>query len=439
VKKVLIIGVLLAGALSCVTFKPTPPSFYIEDIPAAVATRLTLDERIAAVDAWKSLREGRTDQARKLLLELGQDNPLYAVGLGYVDFALADLGAAETNFKESLSRFPDMPLADIGLAQVYEARGEKDQAFSSYREILKKDPGNRWAGPRFQKLQGELVDASFASAKAALAAGNREEEKRALLKALFYDPESVRAHLELVKIYREEKNTSALLLHLKAASEARPGDRAVLREYAEYLYEAGEFGRSLDLYEKVAEFAPQDKAVAARIAELKNKLGVFELPSQYALIPDLDSITREDLAALISVKFKDFFKAPAESTQILVDISMSWAQRFIIEVASRGVMSVYDNHTFQPKRVINRAEMADAVSRLVSYLQGRGIRFVPLMDARKIQIADVTPDSYYYQPILKVVSLQIMVLTPGMAFEPERIVTGREAVIILDVVARLAR
>jgi Tfp pilus assembly protein PilF len=439
VKKVVALTVLLIGAWSCVTYQPAPPSFYIEDIPSSLATRLTLDERIAAVEAWKSLREGRTDQARKLLLGLGQDSPLYAAGLGYVDFAMADLGAAETNFKESLSRFSDLTLADVGLAQIYEARGQKDQAFSEYREILKKDPGNRWAGPRFQKLQGELVDASFAEAKAALAAGNREAEKRALLKVLFYDPESVRAHLELVRIYREEKNTPALLLHLKAASEARPGDKAVLREYAEYLYDAGEFGRSLDLYEKVAEIDPQDKAVAARIEELKNKLGVFELPSQYALIPDLDSITREDLAALISVKFKDFFKTPARTTEILVDISMSWAQRFIIDVASRGVMSVYDNHTFQPKRVINRAEMADSVSRLVGFLEGRGVKFVPLLDVRKIQIADVAPDNYYYQPILKVVSLQIMALAPGMLFEPERIVTGREAVMILDVVAGLAR
>jgi Tfp pilus assembly protein PilF len=439
VKKAVVISVLLIGAWSCATYRPAPPAFYIEDIPASLTTRLTLDERLAAVEAWKSLREGRTDQARKLILGLGQDSPLYAAGLGYVDFAMTDLGAAETDFKESLSRFPDLTLADVGLAQIYEARGEKDQAFSEYREILKKDPGNRWAGPRFQKLRTDLVDASFAAAKAARTSGDREEEKRALLKILFYDPESVRAHLELVRIYREEKNTPALLLHLKAASEARPGDKAVLREYADYLYEAGEFGRSLDLYEKVADLDSRDQTVAARIEELKTKLGVFELPSQYALIPSLDSITREDLAALIAVKFKDFFKTPARNTEILVDISTSWAQRFIIEAASRGVMSVYDNHTFQPKRVINRAEMADSIARLTAFLEGRGVKFVPLLDARKIQIADVTPDNYYYQPILKVISLQVMVLAPGMLFEPERIVTGREAVTILDVVAELAR
>jgi tetratricopeptide (TPR) repeat protein len=431
--------IALFGTWSCVTLQPTPPSFYIGNIPYSVSMGLSLDQRIASEEAWKDLREGRVEEARKIFLRLGEGNPLYAVGLGYAQFGLGDFETAASYFKASIERFPDMSPARIGLAQIYETLGQRDQAFAQYRDILKSDPGNRWAKPRFEKLRSELVEQAFAEAKAAQAAGDQEGRKKALLKVLFYAPESAEAHLALAGIYGEEKNTASQLVHLKAAAEARPGDKTLLRAYADALYEAGEFGRSLDLYEKLAVLVPQDMSVAARIKDLKNELGVFELPSQYGLIPSQDSITRADLAALIAVKFEDFFKTPAPATQILVDISTSWAQRFIIEVASRNVMSVYDNHTFQPARIINRAEMADAASRLVSFLEGKGIKFVPVLEARKIQIADVSPDNFYYQPILRVVSLQIMVLSPEKLFEPEKTVTGREAGSILDIVLGLAK
>ena len=438
-KKVFLATVVLFGTWACVTFAPAPPSFYIENIPQSVSRQLTLDERIAANEAWADLKEGRVESARKQILKLGEANPVYAVGLGYVSLHLLELDAAEAHFKESLRRFPDQTLANIGLAQVYEAEGRKDLAFLQYREILKQDPEHRWAAPRHDKLRDELVEQSFAEAKTAASAGNRDEEKKGLLKVLFYAPESAEANMMLARIYRDEKNTSQALLHYRAVVAAQPENKAALRELADLLFETGEFGTSLNLYQKLAELEPRDKAVTDRIEELKGKLGVFELPSQFGLIPAQEAITREDLAALIAVKFKDFLNVPERQAQILVDISTSWAQQFIIKVASLGVMSVFDNHTFQPRRIINRAELAETLNRLIDFLKERGARFVPVLETRKIQIADVPPESYYYQPILKVVAYEVMDLTPQRTFGPERTVPGGDAVRILDIVLGLAR
>jgi hypothetical protein len=102
-------------------------------------------------------------------------------------------------------------------------------------------------------------------------------------------------------------------------------------------------------------------------------------------------------------------------------------------------MSIFDNHTFQPRRIINRAELAESLARLIDFLRRKGAKFVPLLDPRKIQIADVSPDSFFYQPILGVVSYQVMDLTPQRLFEPEKTVPGREAIRILDVVLGLAK
>jgi len=439
VKKIFVISILLAGAWSCATFTPSPPPFHIEDIPQAVTIRLTLDQRIAADEAWSDLKTGRTDQAGRIIARMGPENPVYAAALGYLDFAIGDMAGAEAAFKEALRTNPDMTPAAVGLAQIYESRGESDSLFGMYREILKQDPENRWAKPRFEALKNNLAADASSKAEAALGAGDLEAARKAFLQVLFYDPASVRADLELARIYRRENDPESALLHLKAALDLKPGDKALLREYADLLYDTRNYSQSLDIYQNLQGLDPKDQDLARRIEDLKSKLGVFEVPSQYQAIPALDAITREDLAALIAVKFSGFLDKPGAQTRIMVDIGTSWAQKFIIKVASLNVMNVYDNHTFQPRKIINRAQLAEAVDRLIEVLKASGVEFVPLVDPRRIRIADVAPDNFYYQPIVRVVSYQLMDLSADRMFEPERTVPGGEAARVLDLVLRLAK
>ena len=439
VRKLAAIGLALLGAWSCVTLPTGPPAFFIGDIPSDVLTRLRLDDRIAVREAWDALKAGRAEQARKLVSKLGAASPAYAVGLAYADLLLGDLAAAEEGFKASLRSFPDMTPARIGLAQIYESRRESEKVLGEYREILKRDPDDRWAKPRFEALRDDLVKAAMADARTALAADDREAAKREFLKVLFFAPETAEAHLDLARIYRQEKNAASALLHFKAAMEGRTADKALLREYAEYLADSGELGKSLDVLEKLAALEPRDAAVGKRIEELKAKLGIYELPSQYADIPALEAVAREDLAALIGVRFGDLLDSPGRRTEILVDISMSWAQRYIVKVASLDIMSIFDNHTFQPRRIINRAELADTAVRLIGVLQSRGAKFVPVVETRRIQIADVSADNYYHQAIIRALSFQVLTLTPERMFEPERTVPGNEAIRVMDLILGLAR
>lgn len=442
-KKPLLAALVLFGAYSCITFAPAPPSFHIEELPSSVVTRLTLDQRIAADEVWSDLKVGRPDRAQRTLLKLGKDNPVYAVGMGFVNLFQSELAAAEASFKESLASYPDMTPAQAGLAQLYETKGDKGLALAEYEEILKNDPENRWAKPKAEALRGQVAKALLDAASSARAAGKSEEERQALLKVVSVDPESTEANYLLGMDAIDRNDTAGAIRHFSAFLEKETASRerkvAAVRALAGLYYKSQEFGRSLDCYEKLAELDPQDKDAGGRIEELKTKLGVFELPSQYGLIPSEESITREDLAALVAVKFKDFLNVPERQTAILVDISTSWAQKFIIKVASLAVMTGYDNHTFQPKRVINRAELAETLAALMEFLKGRGVKFVALLDTRKVAIGDVAPDSFYFPAILKVVACQVMDLTPQRMFEPERIVAGREAIRTLDVVLGLAK
>lgn len=443
VKKGLIIVLAAVGVWSCATAPPAPPSFFIENIPPELTARLSLDERIAASEAWQLLKSGRPERARRLIVGLGRENPAYAVGLGYVSLVSADLKAAEESFKASLREIPEMTPAHVGLAQIYAARGEKEQAFLQYREILKRDPDNRWARPRLEALRETLTRGLFEEAAAARRAGRGEEAKTALLKILFYDPDSPEAHYDLGRICLQEDDLESALIHFEAFldKDTKGGERqrAVLRDIAEAHFKRQEFGRSLDYFEKLRELEPSDERTLQRIEGLKSSLGIYELPSQYASIPGLGALTREDLAALIGVRFRDHLDVPARRTRIVVDIATSWAQKYIVDVASVDVMNVFDNHTFQPRRIINRAELAETAVRLIRFLQARGHPFVPLVEARRIQIADVTPENYYYPAIIEALSYQVMTLTPQRMFEPERTVSGHEAARVLDIILGLAR
>jgi len=438
VKRIVVLAAALLGAWACASAPVAPPAFFVEDLPAE-AMRLKLDERIAAVDAWEALKAGRVEQARKYLAKLGPANPIREAGLAYADLLAGNMPAAEARFKSSVEGTPSMVPSRIGLVQIYESRRERDKAFAEYREILKLDPGNRWAKPRFEALRADLVREATADARTALAAGSRETAKRDFLRVLEYAPETASAHLELARIFRQEKAKGEALAHYQAVMAAGPTDKTLLREYAEFLAEAGELGLSLEVLEKIAAGEPRDTAVTKRVEEIRAKLGVYEIPSQYDAIPALEAITREDLAALIGVKFEDTLAAPGARTEILVDISTSWAQRYIVTVASLEILRTSVNHTFQPRRIINRAELADAAVRLIGVLQTRGAKFVPLVEERRIQIADVAADNVFYASIAKALAYQVMTLTPDRKFEPERTVSGEEAIRVVDIIRDLAK
>ncbi len=438
VKRIGVIGLALLAAWSCATLPPAPPAFYVQELPAATTTKLKLDDRIAAADAWDALRAGRPEQARKYLMKLGTASPIRETGLAYVDLFLSNFGDAEARFKSSLNAVPGMVPSHVGLAQIYESRRDRDKTLAEYRAILDLDPGNRWAAPRYEALRGELIKDATAAARTALAAGNRVTARNEFLKVLTYDPNATGAHLELARLYRQEKNTAEALAHFKAAMAAVTDDKALLREYAEFLAESGELGQSLEVLEKLAAASPKDPAIGKRVEELKTKLGVYEIPSQYDAIPSLESVTREDLAALIGVKFEKELQAPAR-TEILVDIATSWAQRYIVQAASLGIIRASVNHTFQPRRVINRAELADAAVRLIGVLQERGAKFVPIVETRRIQIADVAPDHPYFASITRALGYEIMALTPERKFEAERTVSGEDAIRTIDLIQKLAR
>jgi len=430
------IGIILL-LWSCATRTIPPPSLHIDTLPPSEVAELSLDERILIEDVWKNLRQGKGEKAKKIISKLDAQSPFYYVGLGYASFVMDELRAAEEFFKHALANSPEMTIIHTGLAQVYVRTGREDQAFSEFREVLKNEPEHPWIKPRYEALKKKKTEESMMLAKSFLDSNNLAESKKAYLKALHYSPEDSEAHIALADIFLKEESLQNALTHLEVASDLEPRNSDIQKKYAETLFLAGENKKSFEIYKALEEQYPKDTEIKSRLETLKNRLGIFELPSQYDAIQASEAVTREDMAALLGIKFKDILNEPARKPLIIIDIATSWASEYILRMTSMGILDVYPNHTFHPKKIVTRAEMAEILVRLTDSLKYKGHRFVQHIPPEKIRISDISPDNYYYRPIIRILSYDIMTLSTDKSFKPDLPVSGQEAMNFLDLILAL--
>jgi len=433
------LGALAILLASCVTVAPPPPNLYIENLPQSLVTPLTLEERIQMAEAWDCLRKGWIDKAEKAFLRLGPASPLYNTGLGYIFLLQENFPSAEGYFKLAVEENPDSLLAHLGLTQLYQKIGDEDKTFNELREVLKIDPTNAWAKQGYEFLKTQKIEQAVETARAAVARGDIESGKESYLKALHYAPESIPTHLALARLYRDENRLSSALVHLKAASAGRPEDLEILGLYAETLAEAKQYERSLEIYQKILTLDSGNQQAQQQVEALKSRLGIFEIPSLYNKIPVAPVVTREDIAALLAVKLKDVLGESPSQPPIIIDISTSWAVKFILKVTSLGLLEIYPNHAFQPKRNVTREELAETLLKAIKYLEDRGHKFIPQIPLDMIQIQDVAPDHYTYRTISQILSYQIMELYSDKTFRPDRTVPGADAVKTIDILLALVR
>ena len=78
--------------------------------------------------------------------------------------------------------------------------------------------------------------------------------------------------------------------------------------------------------------------------------------------------------------------------------------------------------------------MAEILLRVVDHLRDRGYRFLQQIPPESIQISDVSADNYYYQPIIQIVSYDIMSLSLDKAFKPDIPLSGQDSIRLLDII-----
>ena len=152
------------------------------------------------------------------------------------------------------------------------------------------------------------------------------------------------------------------------------------------------------------------------------------LPPEYRAIEAAAQLTRGELAALIGFRLSAQVQiGRSRDVGVITDIRGHWAERWILAVARAGVIDPYEDHTFQPRGIVRRVDLAQAMTRVLTTIAAT----LPV-EARRWQNAranfpDLAASHLAYPAASVVTAAGVMTTEGGGVFQPARAVTGAEA------------
>jgi thioredoxin-like negative regulator of GroEL len=347
-------------------------------------------------------------------------------GLAYARLRAGRAAEAGSMFEAVLARRPEYAPALVGAGGAALKRGDPEAALGYYRRALAAEPLAAAIRRRLGEVKLQITERRVAEAQAAVAAGDTETAAARYGLALEAAPELADVRLALADLHLQRKDPAGAA----AVLEGDPtGDRTVFMRLGEVLSGLEEYDRALEAYRQVLARDPGDAEAADRAREAQDALEMLRMPEEYRRIPGLARITRADLAALVAVRVPALARVTNREPKVAIDISGSWAREHIVSALALEIMDVYPNHTFQPGGTVRRGDLARAVARVLDLLR-------PLRPPAP-GITDMARTNIYYDAAVRAVGAGLMALTPEGAFEPWRPVSGREALDVIEGLARL--
>jgi tetratricopeptide (TPR) repeat protein len=380
-------------------------------------------------DAWSDVLTGHADAASRSFEKLRARHPEVVgvdAGLGYARLRANDSEAAASCFDAALQRDPRYLPALLGAGAAARRRADADAALGFYRRALEVAPDDALGRRRLAEVKLQLTERHVAAAQAARQGGDDAQANAELKAVLQAAPELADVRVELANsLYKAGDGPGAVAL----LEEHPTRERHVLLALGELQLALGNYPKALEAYRHVLELDPRDAEALQRVAAAREASELAQMPAEYRRIPQTTYLSRADLAALIAVKVTALQRLPGGEGRVATDISGSWARDQILRVLSLEVMDIYPNHTFQPGAVVRRGDLALAAGRVLDLLG------VPSRPAPALK--DMSPASLLYSGATRVVAAGLMDVTPDGAFEAWRPVSGRDAVAVLEALARL--
>jgi tetratricopeptide (TPR) repeat protein len=379
--------------------------------------------------AWEAVLAGDSSKAIRGFEELRRKHPgLVALdaGLGYARLRRGDLEGASRSFEAALVADPNYVPALLGAASAARRRGQADAALALYGRVSDLAPNDVLARRRQGELKLQLTERHVGAAQSARQRGDDAAAVDEYRKALKAAPELADVRIELANLLLKNGEGAAAIELL----QADPGqDRHALMALAELLAAQKDFARALDAYRKILRRDPQDAEARERASQLRLDWELMQMPEEYRRIPQAQRVTRADLAALIASKLTALQRLPEREPRVATDISGSWARGHILRVLSLEILELYPNHTFQPGSVVRKGELAAALGKVLDLLA------LPAREGPALK--DMSPTNLQYAGASRLVALGIMDVTPEGAFEPWRVVTGKDTVAVVEALARV--
>jgi tetratricopeptide (TPR) repeat protein len=277
---------------------------------------------------------------------------------------------------------------------------------------------------RVQVLRFQSLERDLAAARQAAQAGRSDDAIQLYRAAISASPESPFLYRELGLVEAGRGEADAALEHFRRAVALDPSDAASMAQIARILEERGDLAEALRLYEQALAVEAGPDLTRRRNA-VRERIELAALPDEYRSIADATDITRGDLAALIGVRLGPAL-TPSRDGVVVTDLRTHWAENWIMTVVRAGVMQAFDNHTFQPRQLVERAELAETIARLLADLAPQDR--IRQWRAAAVVFPDVPTGHLAYQAASIAVASGVLDRGADEGFQPSRRVTGAEAV-----------
>ena len=422
---------------------PKFPEFVRPEVPAALAGS---DAAFMHDRAWRFLQAGDFRSAERELAIALKAAPMFypaETASGYVALAQMDAKAALALFDRALGRQADYISALTGKGQALLALNREPEAIAAFEAALAANPALA-VNPalvdlrrRVEVLRFRSVERGLAAAREAARGGQTDEAIRAYTAAIASSPESAFLYRELAAVERQGGDADGALTHFRKAVALDPSDAASLAQIAELLEARGDFAGALAAYGDSLAIEANVTVEGKRDA-LIARGELAKLPEPYRAIDAAPQVTRGDLAALIGVRLGPLLRTmPMREASVITDVGAAdWAERWIMAVARAGVMEPYDNHTFQPRSVVRRIDLAQAIGPLLARAASPAL--LKQWQGAPVALSDLAPDHLAFPAASLAVASGVLTPDPDGRFQPSRIVTGQEAVEAIQQVAAIA-
>jgi tetratricopeptide (TPR) repeat protein len=385
---------------------------------------------------WRFLQTGDLKNAERELTSVLKAAPGFApavTGLGYVELARKDARAALPYFDRVLQQQPSDVAALVGRGQSLIALNREADAVVAFEAATVADPSLTDLRRRVEVLKFRGLEQSLAAARQAARAGKADEAIRAYTTALAASPDSPILYRELAGVERQKGDAGAALEHLRKAAALDPGDAVSLEQIGDLLAARGDDDGARASYEAAQRIEPTD-TLTRKLDAIREHAELAKLPEEYRAIEQAPQLTRADLAALIGVRLGPLLQARRRDAVLITDLRTSWASAWIIAVARAGVMEPFANHAFQPRSVVRRSDLAQAVARVLSRIAVRSPARARAWESARGAFSDLSPGHLAYPAASVAVAAGVMSVGEDKAFQPSRPVTGAGGI---DAIARL--
>ena len=425
---------MVAGACASKTVPlPNESATRFEDFVEPTIPQ-TLTGNAAAVASqqrgWRFLQAGDFRNAeREFLLALRVAPQFYPAetSLGYLELARKDGKAALPHFEKALAESGRYVPALVGGGQAFLALGRDRDALFAFQSALAVDPSLSDVRRRIDVLQFRGVERELATARQAVKEGKLDDAANAFATAIASSPDSGFLYRELADVEIKRGNTDDAVKNLEKAISLDSGDTAAMVQIGDVLTGRGDFDGAARWYGEAVVIDPSD-VVEAKLDAARARAEAAHLPAEYREIESTAQMTRGDLAGLIGIKLPGLVQAARQRNAVVVsDVRNHWAATWILPVVRAGIMDAFANHTFQPRAIVRRSDLALAMSRLLirvappTTVRGRG------WQAARLKFADLAPTHLAYPAASMAVAAGVMSADADNKFQPSKVVTGAEA------------